>query len=133
MRAAVSRSLLREGRQNDGRLQEDSGLPMLPEGTPNMYAIHAAAGGGYMGLGPFMMNAVPNNFLNVVKYLVDEHGADVNLPDGWGYTPLHYASVRGGNDLIEYLVSQGADVTAVSRLGQSTADLARGGRCTVGG
>ena len=119
---------LREGRQNDGRLQEDSGLPMLPEGTPNMYAIHAAAGGGYMGLGPFMMNSVPNNFLNVVKYLVDEHGADVNLPDGWGYTPLHYASVRGGNDLIEYLVSEGADVTALSRLGQSTADLARGGR-----
>ena len=119
---------LREGRQNDGRLQDDSGLPMLSEGTPNMYAIHAATGGGYMGLGPFMMNSVPNNFLNVVKYLVEEHGADVNLPDGWGYTPLHYASVRGGNDLIEYLVSQGADVKAVSRLGQSTADLARGGR-----
>lgn len=119
---------LREGRQNDGRLQEDSGLPMLPEGTPNMYAIHAAAGGGYMGLGPFMMNSVPNNFLDVVRYLVEEHGADVNLPDGWGYTPLHYASVRGGNDLIEYLVSEGADVTALSTLGQSTADLARGGR-----
>jgi ankyrin repeat protein len=119
---------LREGRQNDGRLQEDSGLPMLPEGTPNMYAIHAAAGGGYMGLGPFMMNSVPNNFLDVVRYLVEEHGADVNLPDGWGYTPLHYASVRGGNDLIEYLVSEGADVTALSTLGQSTADMARGGR-----
>jgi len=57
-----------------------------------------------------------------------EKEADVNLPDGWGYTPLHYASVRGGNDLIEYLVSQGADVTALSTLGQSTADLARGGR-----
>jgi hypothetical protein len=57
---------------------------MLPEGTPNMYVIHAAAGGGYMGLGPFMMNSVPNNFLNVVRYLVEEHGADVNLPDGWG-------------------------------------------------
>ncbi len=119
---------LREGRQNDGRLQEDSGLPMLPEGTPNMYAIHAAAGGGYMGLGPFMMNSVPNNFLNVVEYLVEEHGADVTLPDGWGYTPLHYASVRGDNDLIEYLVPRGADVRALSRLGQSTADMARGGR-----
>jgi hypothetical protein len=41
--------------------------------------------------------------------------------------PLHYASVRGGNDLIEYLVSQGANPKAVSRLGQSTADMARGG------
>ena len=119
---------MREGRQNDGRLQEDSGLPMIPEGTPNMYPIHAAAGGGYMGLGAFLMNHVPNNFLNSVKYLVEEHGADVNLPDSWGYTPLHYASVRGGNDLIEYLVSQGADAGAISRLGQSTADMARGGR-----
>ena len=119
---------MREGRQNDGRLQEDSGLPMIPEGTPNMYPIHAAAGGGYMGLGAFLMNHVPNNFLNTVKYLVEEHGADVNLPDSWGYTPLHYASVRGGNDLIEYLVAKGADVSAISRLGQSTADMARGGR-----
>ena len=119
---------MREGRQNDGRLQEDSGLPMIPEGTPNMYPIHAAAGGGYMGLGAFLMNHVHNRFLNTVKYLVEEHGADVNLPDSWGYTPLHYASVRGGNDLIEYLVSMGADVGALSRLGQSTADMARGGR-----
>lgn len=119
---------LRYGRQNDGRLQEDSGLPILPEGTPNMYPIHAAAGGGYMGLGAFMMNSVPDNFLNAVKYLVEEHGADVDVPDGWGYTALHYASVRGGNDVIEYLVSQGADVAAISRLGQSAADMARGGR-----
>ena len=119
---------MREGRQNDGRLQEDSGLPMIPEGTPNMYPIHAASGGGYMGLGAFLMNHAPNNFLNTVRYLVEELGADVNLPDSWGYTPLHYASVRGGNDLIEYLVSKGADVGAISRLGQSTADMARGGR-----
>ena len=119
---------MREGRQNDGRLQEDSGLPRIPEGTPNMYPIHAAAGGGYMGLGAFLMNHVPNNFLNTVRYLVEELGADVNLRDSWGYTPLHYASVRGGNDLIEYLVSRGADVGAISRLGQSTADMARGGR-----
>jgi ankyrin repeat protein len=119
---------LRYGRQNDGRLQEDSGLPILPEGTPNMYPIHAAAGGGYLGLGAFMMNNVPNSFLPAVQFLVEEHGADPSQPDGWGYTPLHYASVRGDNALIEYLVSKGADVKAVSRLGQSTADMARGGR-----
>ena len=119
---------MRAGRQNDGRLQQDSGVLPLPEGTPNMYPIHIAAGGGYMGLGAFQMNSVPNNFLNAVKYLVEEHRADVNLPDGWGYTPLHYAAVRGGNDVIEYLVSKDANVKALSRLGQSTADMARGGR-----
>ena len=119
---------LRPRRTPDGRQQEDSGLPIIPEGTPNMYPIHAAAGGGYMGLGAFQQNNVPNNFLSAVKYLVEEHGADVNLPDSWGYTPLHYASVRGGNDLVEYLVSRGADVTATSRLGQSVVDMARGGQ-----
>lgn len=116
------------GRQPDGRIMEDSGLPIIPAGAPNDYPIHAAAGGGYLGLGAFLVNNVPNNFVNAVTYLVEEHGADVNLPDSWGYTPLHYAAVRGGNDLIEYLVAQGADVTAISRLGQSAVDMARGGR-----
>ena len=115
-------------RERDGRQQDDSGLPILPDGMPDTYPIHAAAGIGYIGMGADGMNNVPNNFLNAVKYLVEEHGVDVNVADAWGYTPLHYASVRGGNDLIEYLVSQGADVRAISRLGQSTADMARGGQ-----
>ena len=119
---------LRTRRQPDGRQQEDSGLPLIVHGTPNMYPIHAAAGGGYLGLGAFQQNNVPNGFLRVVRYLVDEHGADVNLKDAWGYTPLHYAAVRGGNDLVEYLVGKGADVAAPSRLGQSPVDMARGGQ-----
>ncbi len=119
---------MRHGRQEDGRLQEDSGLPLFVEGTPNMYPIHAAAGGGYMGLGAFQQNNVPNNFLESVKYLIEEQDVDMNLADSWGYVPLHYASVRGGNDLIEYLMLKGANVKAVSRLGQSTADMASGGR-----
>jgi hypothetical protein len=118
---------MRVARQEDGRIMDDSGIPRA-EGSPNMYPIHAAAGGGYLGLGSWQVNNVPNNFLNTVKWLVEEQGADVNLPDSWGYTPLHYAAARGGNDLIEYLVSKGADVKAVSVLGQSPVDLARGGR-----
>ena len=119
---------MRGSRQEDGRNLEDSGLPVMPEGTPNMYPIQAAAGGGYLGLGAFQQNNVPNNFLNAVKYLVEERGADINLPDSWGYTPLHYAAVRGGDELIEYLVSKGADVKALSRMGQSAVDMTRGGR-----
>ena len=119
---------MRERRQQDGRQQEDSGLPWIPEGSYNAYPIHAAAGGGWQGLGAFSVRSVPDNFLNTVKYLVDEHGADVNLADSWLYRPLHYAAARGDNELIEYLVSQGADVMAITRLGQSTADMARGGR-----
>ena len=119
---------MRERRQQDGRQQEDSALPYIPEGAPNAHPIHIAGGGGYLGLGAFSVRNAPDQFLPAVKYLVGEHGADVNLADSWGYRPLHYAASRGDNDLIKYLVSQGADVTAITRLGQSTADMARGGR-----
>ena len=120
---------MRGARQQDGRIMDDSGIPRL-EGAPNMYPIHAAAGGGYLGIGSWQVVAVPNNFLNALKYLVEEHGVDVNLPDSWGYTPLHYAASRGegGHDMIEYLVSEGADLTATTFLGQTPADMARGGR-----
>ena len=119
---------MREGRQQDGRLREDSGLPKIPKGAPNAYPIHAAAGGGYLGLGAYAVRSTPDQFIPAVRYLVEEHGADVDLPDSWLYRPLHYASSRGDNQLIEYLVSRGADVTALTRLGQSTADMARGGQ-----
>ncbi len=119
---------MRERRQQDGRQQEDSGLPWIPEGEPNAYPLHAAAGGGYTGLGAFSVRNVPDQFLSAVRYLVEEQGADVNLRDSWLYTPLHYAASRGDDALIEYLVARGADVAAITRLGQSTADLARGGR-----
>jgi ankyrin repeat protein len=118
---------MRGTRQEDGRSGDDSGLSPLAEGTSNMYPIHAAAGGGWLGFVAVDMRQVPNNFFNAVKYLVEEHGADVSVPNSWGYTPLHYAAARGDNDLIEYLLSKGADLSVVSRLGQSTVDMARGG------
>ena len=119
---------MRERRQQDGRQQEDSGLPSIPEGVENAYPIHAAAGGGYLGLGAFSIRNAPDQFLPAVRYLIEELGADVNLLDSWLYTPLHYAASRGDNEMIEYLMDQGADVGAITRLGQSTADMARGGR-----
>ncbi len=119
---------MRERRQQDGRQQEDSALPWIPEGAPNAWPIHAVAGGGYLGLGAFSVRNRPDQFLPAVMYLVEELGADVNQRDSWLYTPMHYAASRGDNELIEYLVSRGGDVTAITRLGQSTADMARGGR-----
>ncbi len=119
---------MRERRQQDGRQQEDSGLPSIPQGIENAYPLHAATGGGYLGLGAFSMRSTPDQFIPAVRYLIEELGADVNLLDSWLYTPLHYAASRGDNAMIEYLVSRGGDVKAITRLGQSTADMARGGR-----
>jgi ankyrin repeat protein len=61
-----------------------------------------------------------------VQYLVEELGADVNARDADGFSPLHWAASRGDNDVIRYLVSKGADATAVSRRGHTTADMANG-------
>jgi hypothetical protein len=101
--------------------------PPIPHGGPGAFAIHAAAGVEY-GEG-FAGNAhrhAPDAWMSVVKYLVEELHADVNMRDNDGYTPLHHAAARGDNQMILYLVSKGADVTAVARSGQTTADMANG-------
>ena len=104
-----------------------SGLPPVPVGGPGVYPIHAASGVGYgQGFAANSHRHVPDGWLTAVKYLVEEHGADVNARDHNGYNPVHHAAARGDTELIRYLVEKGADVTAVSRRGQTTADMANG-------
>ncbi len=106
---------------------DPSGLPPVPAGGPGVNPLHAAAGAEY-GEG-FAGNAhrhAPEAWLAAVKYLIEEIGIDVNSRDDGGYTPLHHAAARGDVEMINYLVSKGADVKAVSRRGQSTADMANG-------
>ncbi len=107
--------------------QERYTAPPIPPGGPGAFPIHAAAGVEY-GEG-FAGNAhrhAPDGWMPAMKYLVEVLGADVNARDNDGYTPLHHAAARGDNEMILYLVSKGADVAAVARSGQSTADMANG-------
>lgn len=101
--------------------------PPIPVGGPAEYPIHVGSGAGY-GLG-FAGNAHrhrPDGWMPTIKYLVEELGADVNARDHQGYTPLHNAASRGDNEVIRYLVEMGADVSVVSRYGQTAADMANG-------
>jgi len=105
---------------------DPSGLPRFKAGDPGVYPIHAASGVGY-GEG-FAGNAhrhAPDAWLATVQYLI-ELGADANQRDHNGYNAIHHAAARGHDALILYLVEQGGDVTAVSRRGQTTADMANG-------
>jgi ankyrin repeat protein len=113
-------------RQQDAE-SDPSGLPPVPSGGPGIYAIHAASGVGYgEGYAGNAHRHAPDGWLPAVTYLVEELGADVNARDLNGYNAVHHAAARGDNELILYLVEKGADVTAVSRSGQTTADMANG-------
>ena len=116
-----------ERRRRGGSQGDLSGLPPVPVGGPAVAPIVAASGVGYgQGYAGNSHRHVPDGWIPAVRYLVEEHGADVNARDHNGYSPVHHAAARGDNELILYLVSQGADVTFVSRRGQTTVDMANG-------
>jgi len=111
----------------DRQVKDVSGIPPVPIGGPGIPPLLAAAGAGY-GEG-FAANAhrfAPGGMMAAVKYLVDDLHADVNAKDHEGNTALHNAASRGDNEMIEFLVSRGADATVVNREGKTTADMANG-------
>ncbi|MBP8128645.1 MAG: ankyrin repeat domain-containing protein [Candidatus Hydrogenedentes bacterium] len=57
--------------------------------------------------------------------LLVEHGAAINEPDETGWTALHYAACQGLPALTEYLLAEGASVTALNQDGHSPLDVAR--------
>ena len=116
-----------EDEDKDKDKEDPSGLPAVPVGGQGVHPIHAASGVGYgLGLAGNAHRHAPNGWTPSVKYLIEELGADVNMPDYNGFTPLHNAAARGDVELINYLIEMGADVSAVTRKGETTADMANG-------
>lgn len=104
---------------------DPSGLEPVPTGGPAVHPIHAAAGVGFGTSRVAQQHrSVPDGWLPSMKYFIEELGVDPNIRDMDGYAPIHHAAARGDNETILYLVEQGADVTLVSRRGQTTADMA---------
>jgi uncharacterized protein len=56
--------------------------------------------------------------LITAKYLVD-HGADVNAAGQFGWTALHSATYQGITDLMEFLLSKGANIEAMDGFRQT--------------
>jgi ankyrin repeat protein len=106
----------------------DPNIPTTLGVTPLMVA--AGVGFEYQGT-----NIVPDARLAAVQYLVETLHLDVNARDIQHYTPLHGAAYVGENDLVQYLVSKGADpkARARGRLGgtQGATDVAEGTGDTV--
>ncbi len=106
---------------------DPSGLEPVPYGGPAVYPVHAAAGVGYgLGLAANSHRHVPGAWMEAVRYLVEECGADVTVRDHNGYTTIHHAASRGHTEMVQYFIDHGADPLAVARTGQTTIDLANG-------
>jgi ankyrin repeat protein len=104
-----------------------SGLPAIPTGGPGVPPLLAAAGVGYgEGFAGNSHRHAPGGMLAAVRYLVEELGADVRVRDHEGNTAIHHAAARGDLEMIQFLVSKGADPKAVNREGQTTVDMANG-------
>eukprot|EP00744_Colponema_vietnamica_P017096 GILI01024004.1.p1 GENE.GILI01024004.1~~GILI01024004.1.p1 ORF type:complete len:299 (-),score=34.98 GILI01024004.1:838-1617(-) len=61
--------------------------------------------------------------ITTIELLVAE-GAEVNEPDAFGDTPLHWVPLRDSRDCGELLISKGARVNAVNAKGQSPLHVA---------
>jgi ankyrin repeat protein len=117
----------RTGDIGERQVQDISGLPPIPVGGPGVPPLLAAAGQGYgEGFAANHHRFAPGGMLAAVKYLVEELHADVNAREHEGNTAIHNAAARGDNEMIQYLISKGADPKITNRAGQTTVDMANG-------
>jgi ankyrin repeat protein len=85
-------------------------------------ALMVAAG---LGWAPNNTTVVPDSWMAAVKYCL-ELGIDVNAVDNKGYTALHGVAFRGDNEMINFLITKGAKIDAITKEGDSIADMANG-------
>ncbi|KAI1740932.1 ankyrin repeat-containing domain protein [Xylaria scruposa] len=57
--------------------------------------------------------------LEILKFLIYK-GADINIPNAAGRTPLFYAALSGQNDAVKILLNNGADVSCRENSGMTT-------------
>jgi uncharacterized protein len=81
-----------------------------------------ALGRGWM-TGTAMHSAVSRLHGDIVRLLL-EAGANPNVRQSAGWTPLHAAAMNGDLTSVELLLASGADPTASNEEGRSVADLA---------
>ncbi|MDQ7826952.1 MAG: ankyrin repeat domain-containing protein [Candidatus Eremiobacteraeota bacterium] len=62
-----------------------------------------------------IIEAMAENQPQRVKELISSHEVNVDLKDSNATTPLHWASQRGHNDLVTFLISRGASVNILDR------------------
>ena len=72
--------------------------------------------------GPVLLTALLLGHVTVARLLV-EAGADLNISDDNGWTPLHWAAKAGDVELILAMVEGDGDLLALDREGQTPMDV----------
>jgi ankyrin repeat protein len=85
--------------------------------------LMAAAG---IAWAAFQDRASERQVLDVVKFLVEELGADVNAVNAYNETPMHAAAYRGANTVVQYLFDKGAKLDVVALDGRTPLIVADG-------
>jgi ankyrin repeat protein len=67
-----------------------------------------------------------NNTFELVQYLVQECGADVDVTTSQGETPLYRASYSNCYLVVQYLLEKGANVHATNHTGHTVLHAALG-------
>ena len=112
----IIRTLLAAGA--DPNLTTDDGT------TPLMMA----AGLGVRSHQPLTQRGIPSPSAEEAVRVLVEAGADVNAINHGDFTALHGATFRGLNEVIQYLVAQGADIDARDYRGRTAFRLAEGAK-----
>ena len=68
--------------------------------------------------------AALKNLIDIVKILITA-GADVNIKNSFGYTPLHSAVLFDALDVVKILITAGAKTTIVDDFKKTPFDYAR--------
>ena len=91
-------------------------------------AFMAAAGLGRATYTPREPRGVRSQSAEAAVALLLEEGADINAANEADFTALHGAAFRGLNEVIEYLVANGADINARDFRGRTAYRMAEGSK-----
>ena len=87
-----------------------------------------AAGLGVRSHQPHMPRGRPSPPAEAAVRALVEAGADINATNNGDFTALHGATFRGLNEVIQYLVEQGADIDARDYRGRTAYRMAEGAK-----
>ena len=95
------------------------------DGTTPLMAASGLGRGTYT---PAEARGVKSETAEQAVKLLMEHGANVNAANEADFTALHGAAFRGNNEIIEYLIAQGADINARDFRGRTAYRIAEGAK-----